>query len=419
MSPSPVTYTLPSAPATYSWEATDEAVAARYGIPESQVVRFDLNTSPAPPGLAARVLASGTFESSLSEYPPGDYRRLTEAAARVYGVASEELVVGAGADEVLEMAAKAFLRQGDAAIVPIPTYAMYRVVTEQRGGRSILVPRRPADEGYVLDHAAIREAAADAALLWLCDPNNPTGHQEPEGSIERLLDGLAADADAADRQPPMVVLDEAYYEFVERTHLDLRHRFPNLVIVRTASKAYGLAGLRVGFGLATPGTIDRLATYRPPGSIATPSITVVTAAFEEQTEMRANVERVLTERPRFIAGLRALGFDARDSVTNFVLVDLGSAVRASTVAEGLLRHGIVPRTFPAGHPLAHCLRLTVRSRKEDDRLLAAAADLASGLAGDGAAAGTDGTTPTAAAEATAATPSPVAATGDAVDEEPA
>ena len=144
MSPTPVTYSLPTQPASYSWEATDEEVAARYGVDPASIIRFDLNTSPQPPELAARLLAAGRFESPLSEYPPSDYRRLVEAAAATYGVGTDEILVGAGADEILDLVGKAFLPAGGAAVIPTPTYAMYRVVTEQRGAAA---DRRPAAAG--------------------------------------------------------------------------------------------------------------------------------------------------------------------------------------------------------------------------------------------------------------------------------
>src|SRR5207247_2014959 len=174
---------------------------------------------------------------------------------------------------------------------PAPTYDMYRVVTEQRDATAVAVPREGRDAGYRLDLAATRAAAAEADLVWLCSPNNPTALPEPDGAIETLLDGIRSDAAAAGRQAAMVVLDEAYAEFVGRSLIDLRLDHPNLVVVRTASKAYALAGLRVGF------------------------------------------------------------------------------------ATGLLHRGLVPRTFPAGHPLAHCLRLTIRDRAGNDRLVAAAREI--------------------------------------------
>jgi histidinol-phosphate aminotransferase len=383
MSPTPVTFGLPAQPASYSWEATDEEVAARYGIPIGEILRFDLNTSPAPPEVAGRILRAGTFESPLSEYPPSDYRRLVETAARVYGVATDELLVGAGADEILDLVGKAFLPPGGRAVIPTPSYAMYRVVTEQRGAEAVLVPRLGLAAGYALDPDATRAAAATADVLWLCSPNNPTGLPEPDGAIAGLLDGIAADAAAAGRAAPIVVLDEAYAEFVGTSLLGLRTSHDNLVVVRTASTAYALAGLRVGFAVARPATIARIAPYRPPGSVSTVSVTVVTEALADPSGMRANVARVDAERKRLAAALRAAGWSVGPSVTNFLLVEFPSAERASDAATGLLRRGLVPRTFGAGHPLAHALRLTIRDRAGNDRLIAAAREIEAEAGGPG------------------------------------
>jgi histidinol-phosphate aminotransferase len=375
MSPTPVTpvtFGLPTQPASYSWEATDEEVAARFGLAFDDILRFDLNTSPAPPEIAARILASGAFDAPLSEYPPSDYRRLVETAARVYGVGTDELLVGAGADEILDLVGKAFLPAGGLAVVPAPTYAMYRVVSEQRGATAVLVPRLGPERGYALDLERTRDAAADAEVVWLCSPNNPTGLAEPDGAIATLLEGIAADATAAGRPPAIVVLDEAYAEFVGASLLDLRLRHPNLVVVRTASKAYGLAGLRVGFAIARPETIARIAPYRPPGSVSTISVTVVTEALADPRGMLANLARVDAERDRLAEALRDAGWSVGPTVTNFLLADFGTTERAAAVATGLMQRGLVPRTFGAGHPLAHALRLTIRDRDGNDRLIAAA-----------------------------------------------
>jgi histidinol-phosphate aminotransferase len=374
MSPTPVTYSDPTAPTGYSWEATDDEVAARYGIPRGEIVRFDLNTSPTPPAMVDELLAAGRFETRLSEYPPSDYRRLVEAAAARYGVGRDEILVGAGADEVLDLIGKAFLAPGRSAVVPIPTYAMYRVITEQRGATVVPVPRRPASEGWAIDLAAVRAAAAaaDVAVVWLCSPNNPTALPEPDGRIETLLVDLADDAETAGRQPPIVALDEAYAEFVGRSLVDLRERYPFLIVVRTASKAYALAGLRVGFALARPEVIARLNPYRPPGSVSTVSVTVVTEALLEPTILEANLARVEAERARLSDGLQAVGWSVGPSVTNFVLVDFGTPERAAAAAQGLLQRGLVPRTFGTDHPLAAFLRLTVRDPGENDRLIEAA-----------------------------------------------
>jgi histidinol-phosphate aminotransferase len=369
MSPTPVTFTSPVAPSTYAWEATNEEVARRYGIPLDRVVRFDLNTSPQPPELVAGILASGHFQTPLSEYPPSDYGELTVAAAARYGVATEELLVGAGADEILDLVAKAFIPPGGRAVIPTPTYSMYRVLTEQRGGVIVEVPRQAAGQGWALDPIAVRRAARQAAIVWLCSPNNPTCLAEPDGIIAALLDGLDADTRAAGRDRPIVVLDEAYAEFTGESHAGLRHGYPELIVVRTLSKAYGLAGLRVGFAIARPETIARVARYRPPGSVSTVSVTVATRVLLEPDVAHANLERVEAERPRLIEAVRSLGLEVGPSATNFILVGLGSPGRAALVAEQLMRQGLVPRTFGAGHPLADRLRVTIRDRADDDRLI--------------------------------------------------
>ena len=141
MSPTPVTYSTPGDPIAYAWEATDEEVAARYGIPIERVARFDLNTSPAPPEFATRLLAANDFGRPISEYAPSDYRALVAAAAARYGVGTGELLVGAGADEILDLISKAFLPQGGIAVIPTPSYAMFRVDSEQRGATVRAIPR--------------------------------------------------------------------------------------------------------------------------------------------------------------------------------------------------------------------------------------------------------------------------------------
>ena len=232
-----------------------------------------------------------------------------------------------------------------------------------------------------MDAAAVREAARTADLVWLCSPNNPTGLAEPEGTIDELLAGIAAGAAADGRAPAIIVLDEAYAEFVGTTLLPLRLHHPNLVVVRTASKAYALAGLRVGFAIAAAATIARMAPFRPPGSVSTVSVTIVTAALLDPTAMHANVSRVEGERDRLADGLREAGWQVGPSVTNFLLARFDNPDRAGAIAQELLRRGIVPRTFGVGHPLADALRLTVRNAAENDRLIAAARAAAHDAAG--------------------------------------
>jgi histidinol-phosphate aminotransferase len=377
-------FASPTRPASWSWEATSESVAAHYGIPVERVVRFDQNTAPAPPELVRKLLEAGLFEVPLSEYPPSDYGRLVAAAAERYGVGRDELLVGAGADEILDLCAKAFLPAGGAAVVPVPTYPMYGILTDQRRAAVVRVPRRGPDAAYGLDVDAVRAAAAEPAdngalpnVVWLCSPNNPTGRAEDDGVIAELLEALARDADAAGRAQPTVILDEAYTEFTGGSLVGLRATYPRLVVLRTMSKAYSIAGLRVGFAVARPEIIDEIAVYRPPGSVSNVSVDVAAALLSVANLAPSRVAAIAAERERFSAAIRAAGWDPQPSTTNFLLVAFPSTDAAEAAAEALLSRGLIPRTFPADHPLASCLRLTVRNQEQDDRLVEAAREIGS------------------------------------------
>ena len=144
------------------------------------------------------------------------------------------------------------------------------------------------------------------------------------------------------------------------------------------SKAYAIAGLRVGFGIARAELIDEISTYRPPGSVSIVSVEVATALLPDQALVDDRVEEVIAERARFAAGLAEAGWNVSPSSTNFILVSFASPEAADVASEGLLHRGLIPRTFPSGHPLDHCLRLTVRNREQDDRLITAAREIGPG-----------------------------------------
>ena len=362
----PAGRTLP----TYVWEPTTDFLAARYGLPRESIVRFDVNTSPLPPDLSD-VLA-GSFDPPLCEYPPSDYAALVAVAAESYGVGTDEILPTAGADEALDLTARAFLREGSVAVAAVPTYAMYRIVSEQRGARFVAVPRTSREAGFGLDIPAMARAARGAQLVWLCEPNNPTGAVEPPERIAELLGLLASQASQDGREAPAVAIDEAYAEFVGRSVLPLRARYSRLVVIRTLSKAHALAGARVGFAVARPETLGPIVSYRAPASVSTVSAALATAALRRPELAAANVGRIADQRVRLTAELSAIGWRPYPSQVNFILCRLSSPDVAAATAEALLRQGLVPRTFGPGHPLADCLRLTVRSAQENDRLIEAA-----------------------------------------------
>ena len=347
----------------YTWEPSNAAIAARYGLRPQDILRFDTNTSPVAPGLLPAALR-GPFEPPLNEYPDSSYAELTAAAAAYVGVDRHELIVGAGADEVLDLVAKAYLPAGTSALVPIPTYAMYGVLTGQRAARIVSIPRLGPAGGYALDVQAIVAKLPEARVVWLCSPNNPTGATDSPTDLEQVV---SAAADLPD--PPLVVIDEAYFEFAHGTVVGWRGRFRNLLVVRTMSKAFALAGARVGFGMADRSVIERLERVRPPGSVSTISAHVAALALREPAYALANVAALSAEREWLAAQLASRGWTPAPSVTNFLLVSIGDHDAAERAADGLLRAGIVPRTFGPANPLRGHLRLTVRSRPENERLL--------------------------------------------------
>jgi histidinol-phosphate aminotransferase len=355
------------APQVYDWEPSNARIAAQYGLDPGSVLRFDLNTPPEANPVVWEVL-DGPFETSLSEYPDADYKGIADAAAAYTGVDPAEILVGAGADEVLDTIAKTFLPTGGRSIIPIPTYAMYGVHTSQRGATADTILRLPADQGFRMDLDRVLERLPGADVVWLCSPVNPTGLPETREDLVTLLDAAAA----LGPDGPVVVVDEAYFEFDPQTLIPLRSSHPRLIVVRTLSKAFALAGFRVGFAVAQRSTIARLEAYRPPNSIGAVSVKVAAAALARADETLARVQQTIAERQRFAAELAAIGLEALPSVTNFLLLRIGSYEEAESLTETLQRGGVVPRFFGPSHPLAGHIRVTVRGRNQDDRLLALA-----------------------------------------------
>lgn len=340
----------------YVWEPSTDQIARRAGIDPARVVRFDTNTSPFSPPWAEAQAARGA-RAGLNEYPPADYADLVEAVSGHAGVETDRIVVGAGADELIDLCAKAFLPPGGQAVTTDPTYSMYGVVTSQRRAR-LAELRRPGPE-FRLAVEATREAAASADLIWLCEPNNPTGQRDPDPEVAAVVQAAGG----------VVVLDAAYAEFAGDRWSPWVERHSNLVVVHTFSKAFGLAGARVGYGLCPPELASGLNRVRPPGSVSVISAALAVRALTEQAWMEDSVAIIQEEKTRLEAGLRSLGLHPLPSEANFLLVDFGE--RADPVARELLHRGLVSRTFPADSPLASHLRFTVRTPNDDRRLLEA------------------------------------------------
>jgi len=331
----------------YDWEASTADVAARAGLPLDAVVRFDTNTCPWPgAGL------DGLAAEPLNEYPDPTYAQLTAALARHAAVAPAAVTIGAGADEILALLATAYLAPGDPVVMADPTYSMFGVLSEIAGAEV----RRIPSPGLRLDRHRMLEAAGSARLTWLCNPNNPTGELLPPEFVGELADAARG----------VVVVDEAYHEFCQSTAVPLAMARANVVVVRTLSKAFGLAGARVGYAVAGPGIAATLARVRPPGSISGVSAALAVHALERADEMRARVRALLLLRQRLAADIEALDMPVQVGAANFLLVSCPPGL-----APALAARGLVVRTFPVGSPLHGWMRITVRAAEENGRLVAA------------------------------------------------
>ncbi len=317
---------LPEGFESYVWASTAEEVALRRGLHPAQVIRFDANVPPLP---GVPQVPLGESFSRLNEYPEGTYRELREAAAGYVGVEPEQVVVGAGADGLIGLAARTFLAPGRRAYVKRPTYSLYAIASGIAG-------------------AHVVEGVDEVDLVWLCNPNNPTGELAEPAEIAALARSVP---DAA------VVVDEAYFEYGGKSVVPLIEAAPNLVALRTLSKAFGLAALRVGYAVASPEVARELDRRREPAPVAAPAARIAAAALRDP---RLDVEHTVTERERMRAALLAAGFDCPPSAANFVLLR-GAADRADEL-EAL---GLVVRRVP------EAIRITVRLPAENDRILAA------------------------------------------------
>ncbi len=339
----------------YKWQPTTAEIARMAGISPREVVRFDHNTSPFPTDWAAGVAAAAA--PGLNEYPGASYLPIRRAAGRLVGLDTAQVAVGAGVDELLLLVGRAFLGPGKRSVAVTPTYPLYRISTLQVGALLEEIPVQGEELTFPVDDMVAAARLAD--VTWLCVPDNPTGARLDDESIAAIIAATTG----------IVVLDAAYAEFADDHWAPWVERHPNLLVLHTLSKGFGLAGLRVGYGLGHVDLVDALDGVRPPGSIASLSVEIAVAALEDPERMRKQVDAVVRERDAFARRLGAVGFRPMPSHTNFVMCQVGEDARA--LGERLLGEGLVVRMDPADGPLAGYLRFTVRAPDENDRLIAA------------------------------------------------
>jgi histidinol-phosphate aminotransferase len=310
--------------------------------------------------------AADTSIAGLNRYPEPQPHELVARLAALYQTAPSSLLVSRGSDEAIDLLVRAFCRAGqDSVVICPPTFGMYAVAARIQGASVKSVPL-PSGRGFALDAGAVLDAMSpDVKLVFLCSPNNPTGNRLQTNELVRLLERTVDRA--------LVVLDEAYVEFADGPSLSpLITRWPQLVVLRTLSKAYGLAGARCGALLARTEIVALLRRILPPYAIAQPTVEVVLKLLqpEELALSAERRERLRVERARMAAALARLACVERvwPSEANFLLVDFadaGLALQRASTARLLVRDA---RNHAA---LGSALRITIGTREQNDRLLEA------------------------------------------------
>jgi histidinol-phosphate aminotransferase len=307
-------------------------------------------------------------ERKVPEYGDLAYVRLRAVLGERFGVDPRRILPGAGADELIRLVTTAAVGAGDSVVIPTPTFAMFAVEAHLAGARVVALPRRDLVCRQAPDEirdAAEREAAR---LVWLCTPNNPTGDVTPLDEIRAVATGL----------PALVVVDEVYLEFAEEeaglapnstSAVTLQDELPNLLVLRSLSKAYAMASARVGYLVVPDGLADRFDAIRLPLSVGAASEAIALGVLSDEEAARERRGRIIEARERLAAVLRATGAEVLASTTNFV--PFRPADRdAAEVDEALLARGVALRRYDAG-PMAGWLRATARLDGEEERLLAA------------------------------------------------
>jgi len=301
----------------------------------------------------------------LHLYPDGGGYALKTALAAKLGVAFEQITLGNGSNDVLELAARAFLSSEHAAVFSEHAFAVYPIVTQATGAEARIAPAHDGSRGPRYGHdldAMGRLVDGKVRLVFIANPNNPTGTWSTRSELRRFLARMP--------EHVIVVVDEAYFEYVREADfpdsLEWLGEFPNLIVTRTFSKAYGLAGLRVGYAVSSPEIADLLNRVRQPFNVNSLALAAATAALADEDHLARSVSLNDEGLRQLAAAFSKRGLTFIPSVGNFITLDLGRP--AAPVYPGLLRQGVIVRPI-ANYGLPNHLRVTVGTAEENEVFL--------------------------------------------------
>lgn len=335
-------------------------VAREYGLDESKIVKLASNENPLGMPSSAVHAMQRAF-ADLARYPDGNAYDLRQALAQKFKVPLDWITVGNGSNDLLVLVAHALLHPGASAVYSQYSFVVYALATQETGASALVVP---ATVGLGHDLKAMRAAIRpDTQLVFIANPNNPTGTFLPAAEIEAFLHSVPPEV--------VVVLDEAYQEYLP-TELQTDttqwvQRFPNLMVSRTFSKAYGLAGLRVGYAVAQTPLTDIINRIRQPFNVNSLAQVAALAALNDNDFLQRSVAVNSTGMAQLTQGFAALGLEWIPSYGNFVLVKVSNA---AAVNQALLQHGVIVRPV-ANYGLPDYLRISIGLPEENATLLRA------------------------------------------------
>lgn len=352
----------------YPLEPSDEELAESLRLPLERIVRYDLNTLGGGPLPSVREAWRAWDPAAAVEYGDLGYRRLRAAVGAAVGVPPHRVIPGAGADELIRLVTACVVAPGEAVLVATPTFPMFAVEAGLAGAR--VIEERREHPASRQSPAAIRATAeaANARLVWICSPNNPTGDAYATAEIAEIARGLEA----------IVVVDQVYLEFAAVSApeepldaIPLQDELGNLLVLRSLAKAYGLAGARIGYLVVPDGLAARFDALRLPLSVGSPTEALALGALADPETARTRHVEIVGERDRLTAALRSLGCEVLEGLGNFVTFRPPDAV---TLCDRLAERGLIVRLFPPG-PMQGWLRATARGPRENERLMAALREL--------------------------------------------
>lgn len=334
-----------------------------YGITDA--VKLASNENPFGPSPLALAAAREVLED-LSRYPEGSGWLLAGRLAGLHALERDRVTLGNGSNDVLDIIARVFLTPAHEAVFSQYAFAVYPIAVQAAGAKARIAPAHDGSKGPAYGHdldAMYALVGPDTRLVFIANPNNPTGTWLEGNALEAFISSLPAHV--------MVVVDEAYFEYVDKpgypdTSAWLQ-RFPNLIVTRTFSKAYGLAGLRVGYALSHPDVADLLNRVRQPFNVNMVAQAAALAALDDSEYLQHVVQRNREGMQQLLAGFGGLGLPYIESAGNFVAVETGRGLQRY---EALLQRGVIVRPI-ANYGMPDHLRVTVGRADENARLLAA------------------------------------------------